>query len=242
MTSRQPRLQLLRWRSAIRLAAAFAALSAAALALGAAPPGIASITGPACPPPAEATASEGSPSAKLLATLGVLRRAQTPADALPAIPGSPALPTLGEGVYVKFIRRARVVAETAYYVVPVEKGFGFRACGKQVFLVEATPGFRSSGGGASPAQIKKDGIFETYWGPRGHVASGVVPDGVAKVSLHYASHVRGRHGTTLSTTPVNNVFVTALPSDLGSSAQPEVPTAIVWRSAKGKIIRTIRPS
>lgn len=53
---------------------------------------------------------------------GVLRRPQMTEDALPAPlnPGDPS--RFGEGIYVKYVRLARVVAKVKYYIVPVAKG------------------------------------------------------------------------------------------------------------------------
>src|ERR1039458_9869824 len=64
----------------------------------------------------------GAPSQSLLSILGVLRRPATPADALPASVKAfltkPILNPLGREVFVNYIRRARVISGTAYYVMP----------------------------------------------------------------------------------------------------------------------------
>jgi len=69
----------------------------------------------------DAAVSKGSPSHTLLAILGVLRRPASPSDGLPAppVPGGLAHMLGGLGhVYIRYIRRARVVSGTSYYVIP----------------------------------------------------------------------------------------------------------------------------
>jgi len=64
--------------------------------------------------------SYGVPEEALLALLGVLRRPREPSDLPPAGPGShQSIPVWARGSYVRYIRRARVVAGISYYVVPV---------------------------------------------------------------------------------------------------------------------------
>lgn len=81
---------------------------------------------PACslvppPNPAGAALSQGAPDASMLSVLGVLRRPAAPADRLPA-PVYHAGRPMGIGgltkIYVRYIRRARVVDGVAYYVIP----------------------------------------------------------------------------------------------------------------------------
>jgi len=81
---------------------------------------------PACrlgapPNPAGATLSDGSPSATMLSVLGVLRRPATAADGLPGSLTRARRFILTRGatsVYVRYIRRARVVDGVSYYVIP----------------------------------------------------------------------------------------------------------------------------
>jgi Sigma-70, region 4 len=66
--------------------------------------------------------AERAPSAYMLSVLGALRHPSTPADRLPAPfyrPDHRLLPIgLARQVYIRFIRRARVVNGTSYYIVP----------------------------------------------------------------------------------------------------------------------------
>ncbi|MFZ0379430.1 MAG: hypothetical protein WCD11_16370 [Solirubrobacteraceae bacterium] len=68
------------------------------------------------------TVSEGAPSAYMLSVLGVLRHPSTAADRLPAPfyrPDHRLLPIgLARQVYIRYIRRARVVNGISYYIVP----------------------------------------------------------------------------------------------------------------------------
>jgi post-segregation antitoxin (ccd killing protein) len=78
------------------------------------------------------------------------------------------------------------------------------------------------------------------------ILSGVVPDGVAAVTLDFPARLGGANpARTLSVTarPVENVFVLRLPR---SFIPPEfggtTPESIKWRAANGTVIRTIHPS
>jgi hypothetical protein len=70
------------------------------------------------------------------------------------------------------------------------------------------------------------------------VVSGVVPDGVANVTLHYppAAHA-GRVAPVFTVTehPINNVFVASLPRAFGVNS----PDKVTWRARNGRVIRTI---
>lgn len=68
-----------------------------------------------------ATISNGTPSAYMLSVLGVLRRPATAADRLPAPfyrDGHPLFPFAARDVYVRYVRRARVVNGVSYYLIP----------------------------------------------------------------------------------------------------------------------------
>jgi hypothetical protein len=132
------------------------------------------------------------------------------------------------------------VSGTAYYVIPVAKGCGSSA--EEVFLNDRSPRGFSGFGGATSTGIEHGRLLGTQGSGDSSVASGIVPDGVAKVSLSYApsqpnaiSPSRQR-AVTVRTKPVSNVFVVAVPRDPGSA---DLPKTIVWRSAKGSVIRTI---
>lgn len=65
------------------------------------------------------SSSQGAPDATLLSMLAVLRRAADPTDALPNHAGGSDLDHLSvQGVYVRFLRRARWRYGAGYYVIP----------------------------------------------------------------------------------------------------------------------------
>lgn len=66
------------------------------------------------------------------------------------------------------------------------------------------------------------------------VLSGIVPDGVATVTLQYPG--RGRAAAfTVSAHPVRNIFVVQIPHRFAGAR----PAETVWRAASGKVIKTI---
>ncbi|MFZ1992476.1 MAG: hypothetical protein WAU75_00085, partial [Solirubrobacteraceae bacterium] len=80
------------------------------------------------------------------------------------------------------------------------------------------------GGGKPPTPIVMDGI---------------VPAGVATVTLQFpASHHANHKLATLSVTGqvVNNVFLVSVPTLFERGGWP---SAAIWRSASGKIIKTV---
>ncbi|MGO9899806.1 MAG: hypothetical protein ACLP0J_08955 [Solirubrobacteraceae bacterium] len=71
------------------------------------------------------------------------------------------------------------------------------------------------------------------------IMSGVVPDGVATVTLHYAAGGSGAHHLPpliVTSTVVRNVFAMAIP-DFGDTRN--WPSTMVWRSRTGALIKTI---
>jgi hypothetical protein len=176
------------------------------------------------------TANTGSPGPALLSMLGVLRRPQKPSDDLELS----SLPHIGEGVYVNYIRLARVVAGTSYYLIPVAKPHCSEP--EELLLNERSSSYLgSSYGGATAAHIAQGKLFSSSGKGPTAVVAGVVPDHVAKVSVSYAKsgHL---HAVTITTKPVENVFVATVPRE---SPAASVPKSVVWRSAKGKVIKTI---
>jgi len=176
--------------------------------------------------------SNSAPSAKLLSTLGVLRRAKAPSDALPTSFSGP--PPLGEGLYVNYIRRARVVAGTSYYVIPVKNAGHTDRCPRteEAFLTGIGPTGISGSIGASQAEIARGEAVGTVGSDRASVVSGIVPDGVAKVILRYPTSPR-RRGIIVTAVPSENVFVASV--SRGASS----PRTIVWRSVSGTTLKTI---
>jgi hypothetical protein len=199
--------------------------------------------------------SEGTPSAGLRSLLAPLRRAQTPADLPPrrSYPESRGISLgeeldVGEGVYTRFIRRAAVIHGESLYLVPVA-----RACGQgsvvheAVFLDGVRPRLGSMDGPATAASIKRQGLMGGWgWEAEGNkgveVVPGVVPEGVAKVTLLYPHH-RGIPAS-VTVAVVNNVFAALVPYSVTSSGPladypPASPRKIVWRSRKGKVLKTL---
>ncbi len=104
-------------------------------------------------------------------------------------------------------------------------------------------GVESGGCGTGPAQVEHgQGLGSS--GGAGHPStiSAIVPDGVAAITLYFCARGADRHGSpgrqaiTTTTRPVGNVMVARGP--LGAS-DPN-PREIVWRSAGGSILETIR--
>jgi hypothetical protein len=216
-------------------------------------PGSASV--PAGPPlsktarssPASCTsrALQGAPSKSLLSILGVLRRPATAADAVGGIAGR----GLIRDVFVHYIRRARVVAGSPYYIYPVViGGCGTREKPHEGIMELATNvdlgggAIGGSGGGGGTAAGIEQGQ-EASSGPPGSSTSAtltiVVPDGVASVTLRYpAGHASGYSPKisppfTITVGPVENLVVVTVPR-----SSPLQQGTMVWRAANGHIIRT----
>jgi hypothetical protein len=233
-------------------------------AIAGATSGGASIGVPCCPRTVATTpctqisysSSEAAPSADLRALLAPLGRAQTPADLPPRRFSESSGISLdeelavGEGVYSRFIRRAAVIHGESLYLVPVE-----RACDQgtvvreAVFLIGVRPQSSSTDGPATAESIKREGLKGDWgWGTRGNktveVVPGVVPKGVAKVTLLYPRHSGLPASVTVAV--VNNVFAAFVPSSVTQSSSeplasyvPASPQKIVWRSRKGKALKTL---
>lgn len=103
----------------------------------------------------------------------------------------------------------------------------------------------SSGCTASARQIEQSGTLEEFGNATASVATGIVPDGVASVTLRFTSG-QG-HAQSITTQVTNNVFGVARPNP-----QPLTPghppvtafgrrgiTTIVWRDQAGHIIKTV---
>jgi hypothetical protein len=215
--------------------------------------------------------SQGAPSEALRLALGVLRRPRAPTDRLPRY-----LREYGpRGVYVDYVRRARVRSGVSYYVVPVavisqhpglstgcyaaiqaafraelphmparlrkptkvlldyliarDRRLAAEGAGQGVCLLFAGPS--SSGGtcGAGAEEIRQSGLISSYgW------VSGVVPDGVATVTVTYRAS-SGQGSRAVSSNVIGNVFaVPVKPSQLSTFAQTP---ATIWRSADGTVVK-----
>jgi len=189
-------------------------------------------------------ALQGAPSKSLLSILGVLRRPATAAD---AGSGITARGLIG-GVFVHYIRRARVVGGSPYYVYPaVVGGCGTgekprEGIGELATRVDLGGGLiGGTGGGGATAALIEDGQ-DAGSGPPGSSTSAtitlVVPDAVAKVTLRYPAGPASGYSPkisppfTVTTTPVENLVVVGVPR-----SSPLQRGTMIWRAANGRIIK-----
>jgi hypothetical protein len=191
-------------------------------------------------------ALRGAPSKSLLAILGVLRRPASAADAGSGVTGG------GEvlGVFVNYIRRARVVSGGDYYIYPaILGGCGTRQTPYQGIIetaknVDLGHGIIGGvGGGGSTASSIEQGR-EVGTGAPGSSTSTtitmIVPDGVASVTLHYVAGPASGYtrkispAFTLTTPVVNNLVVVRVPRSSGTEARD---VSMIWRASDGHIVR-----
>jgi hypothetical protein len=108
-------------------------------------------------------------------------------------------------------------------------------------------GSGGGGGGADAAEIERHGMWGSSSGGTGAnpgltLFSGVVPDGVATVTLRYSAGKVGGFSRrsvpaiTIKAHAVNNVVIVSVPR-AGAQATSAVTTT--WRRADGSIIKTI---
>jgi hypothetical protein len=192
---------------------------------------------------ASKAALQGPPSKSLLSILGVLRRPATPADAGSGITAQ----GFTSAVFVHYIRRARVVDGSPYYLYPAIVGGcgtgeapheGIMDLGKDIDLGHGLIG-GSGGGGATAARIERG--EDAGSGAPGSSTSAtltlVVPDGVAKVTLHYpAGRASGYSpkispAVTVTTAPVENLVVVSVPR-----SNPLQKGTMTWWAADGHVI------
>jgi len=190
-------------------------------------------------------ALQGAPSRSLLSILGVLRRPATAADAGSGIAAQGFI----SGVFVHYIRLARVVDGSPYYVYPgIVGGCGtgetphqsIMELARNVNLGHGLIG-GTGGGGATAAAIEQG--KDASSGPPGSATSStitmVVPDGVATVTLRYPAGRASGYSPrispafTITTATVGNLVVVTLPR-----SNPLQQGTIIWRSADGRVIKT----
>jgi hypothetical protein len=198
-----------------------------------------------CPrPPAKVT---GPAPAAFLSILGVLRQPGNAADELP-----PSVLSSQTRLYVDSVRFARAAFGRDWYVgvdgAPAQpRGVG-NGCDRSVGVALWGLGGRGGGGtgGATPAQIESHGMWMSSGGgtgadPARTLFAGVVPDGVATVTLRYPAGKLGgfshRSGPALTATghAVNNVVVISV-ERAGAQAIRTVTTT--WRATDGATINT----
>jgi hypothetical protein len=198
---------------------------------------------------------QGAPSQSLLSILGVLRRPVTPADVLP-----PAIETnvlrggFGRDIFVRYIRRARVIAGSSYYIYPVL----IARCGQlahdgimdlatHIDLGHGTFGSDGGGGETAAAIEQGQGVGTGPPGISGQSGTSgtidmVIPDGVASVTLRYPAGRASGYSPkispafTVTTSPVNNLLIVSVPRSSGGGAIQRV--TMIWRAADGHVIKT----
>jgi hypothetical protein len=207
----------------------------------------------------------------MLSTLSVLRRPATGADKLPKafVFGGDVI-----GVYVRYVRLARVVDGVSYYIVPAQASsdapalsprcvaaitaklrdelpkipadlraptlkFAHRLLaadtahppiGGVVCLVAVASSSNGGSCGAWPAEIRADGMLSGL-----APVSGIVPDGVASVTVHYPA-ANGHPARAVAADVAGNVFAASVHHF--SAGHAERPS-MVWRDASGKVVKAI---
>ena len=190
---------------------------------------------------------QGPPSKSLLAILGVLRRPATAAD---AIPQQLAGRGLTRDVFIRYVRRTRVIDGSPYYIYPAivggcgveKKREGVMELATHIDLGGGTIG-GTGGGGATATEIEQGHDVGT--GPPGSSTSAtvtmIVPDGVASVTLRYPAGRASGYSKkisppiTITTAPVNNLVVVSVPRSAGGG--PIWTPTMIWRAADGHIIK-----
>ena len=139
---------------------------------------------------------------------------------------------------MNYVRRARVISGTAYYVMPVlYAGCGAFKRSEGMMLWDGGGG----GGAGTAATIEQASAYATL-GSFGHTTvETLVPDGVATVTLHYpAGKIGGfdrHHGPafTITTHAVDNLLVVSVPR---SGNRLMAPMTMTWRATNGTIVKT----
>ena len=173
----------------------------------------------------------------------MLRRPATAADAGSGITAQ----GFTSAVFVHYIRRARVIAGSPYYVYPAILGGcgtgeppheGVMELGKNLDLGHGLRG-GDGGGGADAAAIEAGQAAGS--GAPGSVTSAtltiIVPDDVATVTLHYPAGRASGYSpkisppVTITARPVNNLVVVIVPR-----SNPLQEGTMTWRGAGGHLI------
>jgi hypothetical protein len=160
--------------------------------------------------------------------LGVLRRPQKSTDSLSlSIAGG-----YTEEVFVRYVRRLRVVEGTAYFLIPAT----FTTCepgpAYQAVRFVAVHAWGASGTLARIPGIATGALaFSSGNGMTSTVAA-VIPSGVASVTLHYAADPpASQHPVTLQAAVINNCVVFVIvPRNAAANY------SMVWHNAAGKVV------
>ena len=188
------------------------------------------------------------PSRPLLSIIGALRQPATPADT-PTAAIEKQLLSEGavRGVFVRYIRRAFVSDGRSYWIYPAVLG----GCDTKVYqgIMETTThvnlerGIYGSEihGGADATHIEQGMSLSSTGNTQHATLAAIVPDGVASVTFSYpAEPASGFSHKVLPAIAVrvpvrNNVVIATVPRGAGTAMRVKR----VWRSANGKIIKTI---
>jgi hypothetical protein len=190
---------------------------------------------------------QGPPSKSLLSILGVLRRPATAAD---SIPGELAGRGLTRDVFVRYVRRTRVIDGSPYYIYPaivggcgVEKEHeGIIELATHIDLGAGAIG-GIGGGGGNAADIEQARTVGS--GPPGSATSTtitmIVPDGVANVTLHFPAGRASGYSAKISppftilSRPVGNELVLRIPRSHIPESVPGL--RMIWRAADGRTVK-----
>jgi hypothetical protein len=201
---------------------------------------------------AQARSLRGRPSKSLLAILGVLRRPATGTAPSPAqVAQNLALGVFGDSVYARYARRARVVAGTSYYVLPVRLSDcagqaahdGISEFATNVPLGHGLYGTQAVSGTASSIEEGREPDIGAPGSSTSTTVSIVVPDGVAAVTLHFAAGPANGFNKRAISPPynvtarvLNNMIVVRVPRSSGTvTAKGDTMT---WHAADGHTIKT----
>lgn len=161
--------------------------------------------------PERSDPAAAAPSSRCLALqAAALRRA------LPQIPAS---------------LRAQTAALQAAFIA-TERQLAARGPEDVICVVTQSRNAGSSGCGATVAQIRSGTSPDDQQG----TFSAVVPDGVATVTLQFPS-ARGRPARSVTATVHGNVYAVRVAGE--SSGRPTTSPVAIWRSAQGRVIRTV---
>jgi hypothetical protein len=154
---------------------------------------------------------------------------------LPKIPSALRTPTVQ--LAARTLAQRRSTAQSAEGIAVVVVAPSHDATGPRVDAYSATTTQFQQSGAISQAGLQSGSST---------VLSGVVPDGVASVTLHFPARFGGAHPApplTVTAIAVENVFVVRVPrSFIAQAFGGTTPDSIKWRAADGTVIRTIHPS
>jgi hypothetical protein len=192
---------------------------------------------PQPPPPEPPVPLAAPPSSAALHTFALLRRAARPADAWPR----PDLLPSGVTFDPHWSRLARKSGGYRFFLLP-----GNPNCDSSkgtLLYIGAVGQFSSVSGGATVHSVRRFGEWSAQGTSRGSIVSGLLPDGVAKVTVTYPKGrghpggVRYRHAFRKTVRVRHNMAVFRIgrtPDDAASPARQ------VWRSKSGRVIRRAR--